>query len=96
MQKFSSTVRKHIGLAKFKIMSRHFTDILIDRYCKGYGIEIGPGSLPYGGRETTVYFDKYDYYVKKDFKLDIVSDAASIPRPDASFDYLALNIIPTR
>jgi len=72
----------------FKLVRKHITHMLISRYCKGNGIEIGPGSVPYGRRSNTIYLDKYKHFQHKPLKLDIVSDAANIPRPDNSFDFL--------
>lgn len=72
----------------FKLVRKHITPLLVSHYCKGNGIEIGPGSVPYGRRSNTIYLDKYEHFQHTPFKLDIVSDAATIPRPDQTFDFL--------
>lgn len=73
---------------KSRLIRKLFTKVLIYRYCKGNGIEIGPGNAPYGRRSNTLYLDKYEHFQSNSFKLDIVSDAATIPKPDHSFDFL--------
>lgn len=73
---------------RYRLFRKSFTRGLVSRYCKGKGIEVGPGSAPYGKRSNTIYLDKYEYYQSKFLKLDIVADAATIPRPDDTFDFL--------
>ena len=56
---------------------------LIDRYCKGLGVEIGPGESPYSKLQT-VYVDKFC----KSKGIDIVSaDADNLPFNDDHFDF---------
>ena len=60
---------------------------IVGNYCKGYGLEIGPGGYPRCDPERTVLLDKFPGRYGP-VKVDIVSDASSIPVDDSSFDYL--------
>ncbi len=61
---------------------------LLRRHCRGRGIEVGPGAGPYLRTPGLVLMDKYPRTGPGALPLDIVGDAAAIPRPDASFDFL--------
>ena len=59
------------GKLTHKLARRRFTRMLVARYCKGNGIEIGPGSVPYGKATNTIYLDKFEQFQHKPFKLDV-------------------------
>lgn len=61
---------------------------LIQRYCVGRGIEVGAGPNPYTDPSRTEYLDKHTDNAHGTRSADMVADAAGIPRPDGSFDYL--------
>ena len=61
---------------------------LVKQFCQGKGLEIGPGKLPYGDPRFTEYLDKHTDNKDGMPNPDIVADAYSIPRPDASFDFV--------
>ena len=61
---------------------------LVNVYCKGNGLEVGPGKIPYCNPETTETLDKFTDNGDATFRPDIISDASIIPRPDNHFDYV--------
>lgn len=69
------------------MVRKFFLRMLVDHYCQGRGLEIGPGSTPYGDPEHTEFLDRYDEH-ERDFSIDINADATSIPRPDGAYDYV--------
>ena len=60
---------------------------IVGNYCKGHGLEIGPGNNPRCDPERTVFLDKFPSRYDR-VKIDIISDASLIPLDDSSFDYL--------
>jgi len=64
------------------------TRIIIKKYCRGQGIEVGPGSNPYCNHANTIYADKFGRKDPKSPTPDIICDASSIPAEDNSFDFL--------
>ena len=56
---------------------------LIKHYCRGRGVEIGPGSAPYSRQPQTILIDKFP-----SIGVDIVGDIASIPLKDNSVDFI--------
>ena len=70
-----------------RMMRKYLLNILVDRYCTGRGLEIGPGNRPYGDRERTEFLDQYEHY-EKDFTLAMVAEATAIPRSDDVYDYV--------
>jgi SAM-dependent methyltransferase len=61
---------------------------LVERYCIGHGLEIGPGKSPYGPRNRTKFLDKHTSNKDGTPNPDVVADASSIPICDAQFDFL--------
>jgi SAM-dependent methyltransferase len=61
---------------------------LVRRYCTGSGIEIGAGKDPYGSPANTVFLDRHTDNAQGTAGAGIVADAAAIPRPDATFDFV--------
>ncbi len=61
---------------------------LVDRYCQGHGLEIGPGKHPYCGRENALYVDRYSDNKDGTPSPDIIADAAAIPLAAQSVDFL--------
>lgn len=57
-------------------------------YCRGSGIEIGPGSRPYGHPGNTVFLDKYPASGSGLLRPDIIGDAAHLPCASKTFDFL--------
>jgi SAM-dependent methyltransferase len=66
----------------------NFVEMLIERYCTGNGLEIGPGKYPYGPRNRTKYLDKHTSNKDGTPNPDIVADASNIPICNAQFDFL--------
>lgn len=69
-------------------LERNFIEILIERYCVGNGLEIGPGKHPYGPRARTKYLDKHTSNKDGTPNPDIIADASDIPVCNAQFDFL--------
>ena len=62
---------------------------IVGNYCKGQGLEIGPGDNPRCDPEPQRSFSMTNFpYKTSRVKIDIVSDAWTIPTADSSFDYL--------
>lgn len=61
---------------------------LIEKYCLGNGIEIGPGKKPYCDPARTVFLDKYTGNKDACVNPDVVSDASAIPFADGNFSFL--------
>jgi SAM-dependent methyltransferase len=61
---------------------------LIGRYCRGQGLEIGPGLSPYCDPKTTMFLEKHPQAANGYRSAQIVADANEIPVPDERFDYL--------
>ena len=61
---------------------------VVTGYCKGKGLEVGPGSRPYCPAERTDYLDRFPDREKGCVAPDIVADASDIPRPDACYDFV--------
>jgi len=66
----------------------HVIKPLIRKYCIGRGLEIGAGKYPYCDPKTTLFLDKYTDNKDGTPAPDIISDATTIPRADACFDYV--------
>ena len=73
---------------KYRFYMRYMIKILVTYYCKGEGIEIGPGDHPYCDPSTTLFLDKYNNQYPDGPKIDIQADASTIIKPDNTFDYL--------
>lgn len=61
---------------------------LIARYCIGKGLEIGPGKSPQCPPDRTEYLDKHTENADGTPNANIIAEADSIPRPDASYDFV--------
>jgi SAM-dependent methyltransferase len=61
---------------------------LVRAYCVGAGLEIGPGKLPYCDPRRTTFVDKHPEASDGMDNPDLVADAADLPLPDASQDYV--------
>ena len=61
---------------------------LIEQYCPGRGVEIGPGKHPYCNAARTVFLDKHTNNKDGTPSPDIVSDAWQVPVTDTQFDFL--------
>jgi SAM-dependent methyltransferase len=57
-------------------------------YCRGRGLEIGPGSRPYCPHDRTEYLDRFPDRAEGCVMPDIVADAQAIPRDDGSYDFV--------
>lgn len=63
------------------------TDHLVRTYCTGInGVEVGPGSRPYGPAGT-VLIDRYEDFGGANL-MDALGDAAHLPVADSALDYL--------
>lgn len=60
---------------------------LIRQYCKGVGVEIGPGQTPYTSGPNTSYLDKFPSRHSR-LTIERIRGAEKIPRPDDSLDYI--------
>lgn len=61
------------------------------QYCRGLGLEIGPGRFPYCPKPGAVYLDSHTDAKGLPYGTpspDIVARAGAIPRPDGTFDYV--------
>ena len=65
-----------------------FIETLVERYCIGKGLEIGPGKTPYGPKNRTISLDKHTSNKDATPRPDMVADASDIPIRDAQFDFL--------
>jgi SAM-dependent methyltransferase len=61
---------------------------VIRNHCLGEGLEIGPGRLPYCDRRTTTFVEKHPESLDGMLRPDIVADAADLPLPDGSQNYV--------
>lgn len=61
---------------------------LLNRYCQGAGVEIGPGVSPYGARDRTIMVERYAVRYGTSTVVDILADATELPLQDESVDYL--------
>lgn len=61
---------------------------LIDRYCLGQGLEIGPGKNPYCDRSNTKFLEKFPSETEGNIEIDMVADAFDIPECQDAFDFL--------
>lgn len=61
---------------------------LMERFCVGRGLEIGPGKSPRCDPATTIFLDRFTDNKDATPRPDIIADAAHIPVPDGSFDFL--------
>ena len=75
------------GTAESGLEPEFLVTCIVDNYCKGHGLEIGPGNYPRCDPQRTVFLDKFPS--EQDWvRVDIVSDATTIPLADNSFDYV--------
>jgi SAM-dependent methyltransferase len=83
-------VKRALGLAKAMVypprgsMTRYF----LKRYCRGKGLEVGPGKAPYSLRRETVYLDRFKVHAGRPARADVLADAGHVPFRDSSFDHL--------
>ena len=83
-------VTRALGLAKAMVypprgsMTRYF----LKRYCRGQGLEIGPGKAPYSLRDQTIYLDRFKIQAGGRINVDVLADAGQVPFRDSCFDYL--------
>jgi SAM-dependent methyltransferase len=61
---------------------------LVERFCVGRGLEIGPGNHPVCDRANTIFLDRFSNNPDACPHPDIVSDAARIPVRNGTFDFL--------
>jgi len=73
------------GLHVISYQSFKFNSLkgIIDNYCIGKGIEIGPGKFPYCNSKNTIFIDKFN-----NDSVQIISEAENLPLHDSSFDYI--------
>src|SRR4051812_13155753 len=64
-----------------------FTSVVIQKYCGGVGIEIGPGQHPYGP-PGTLMFDSLRDWLDKPMAIDAQALADTLPVADSSCDFL--------
>ena len=65
-----------------------FIHQLVRAYCRGAGLEIGPGKLPYCPRATTTFVEKHPEAYDGMPAPDLVADGAELPLPAESQDYV--------
>lgn len=65
-----------------------FIHQFVRAYCLGTGLEIGPGKLPYCDPRRTTFVDKHPEARNGMANPDLIADAADLPVPDASQDYV--------
>ena len=68
--------------------TRPFIHQLVRTYCTGTGLEIGPGKLPYCDPKRTLFVDKHPEAADGMADPDLIADAADLPAPDNSQDYV--------
>lgn len=81
---------KLIGAVKVcsNVFSRYLINrYLINRYCRGKGLEIGPGTVPYSRSLETVYVDKFLTH-RVSARKYVTADASSLPFKDNSFSFV--------
>jgi len=61
---------------------------LIQRFCVGYGLEVGAGKFPSCDQANTVFLDRFQGNKDATVAPDLVAEAAEIPVRDAAFDFL--------
>jgi SAM-dependent methyltransferase len=83
-----SGVKDRVGDALRALAPERLLPGLVQRYCVGRGLEVGAGPRPYTDPSRTEYLDKHTDNAHGTRGADVVGDAARIPRPDGSFDYL--------
>ncbi len=70
-----------------KLPKSHDITIMIQTYCEGQGLEIGPGSNPYCPIDRTTFVDKFEQY-DLGMKVQKIEDAWNLPFPDNHFDFV--------
>ena len=60
---------------------------LVSRYCRGKGLEIGPGTAPYSRSPKTVYVDRFLTRRASAHEF-VTADASSLPFKDKSFGFV--------
>jgi len=61
---------------------------MVDKFCTGFGLEIGPGSKSYTKVESTIYLDKYPTREKVGERTFLTADTIEIPIKENTFDYI--------
>lgn len=67
------------------------TSSLLDRYCNGWGCEIGPGGHPYTTARSSILVDKFmprDNPFGTPVRLDLLADAAALPLRSGGLEYV--------
>jgi SAM-dependent methyltransferase len=93
LARFRAAVPPSIVQSIFRLWARPmpaqpFVHQLVRAYCLGAGLEIGPGKLPYCDRKRTTFVDKHPDASDGMAAPDLIADAADLPLPDASQDYV--------
>lgn len=81
LSKFKDYGNRHLSK---ELLNMDTMKYLIDRYCKGKGLEIGPGSAPYCELEDTVYVDKF----YNDDRFLSVDASSGLPFDNNKFDFV--------
>ena len=61
---------------------------LLNRYCSGYGLEVGPGRRPICEPGKVKFLDKYPKRHPDSVAIDYACEAFEIPTADDTFDFL--------
>lgn len=63
------------------------THMALATYCRGRGVEVGPGIRPYGPTGT-IFVDRLHEWTGAVIQIDAISDAVALPFQSRSLDYL--------
>jgi len=65
-----------------------FTQKMVEKYCRGFGLEIGPGDTSYTKVGSTIYLDKYPTRDMVGERTFLTADTVRIPIKENTFDYI--------
>lgn len=71
-----------------KCLRHNMTAYLVEKFCQGKGIEIGPGWTPYCTERETIFIDRFDHRATQPQPLDILADAAQLPLLEATAQFI--------
>ncbi|SVE00910.1 uncharacterized protein METZ01_LOCUS453764, partial [marine metagenome] len=61
---------------------------MVEKYCRGFGLEIGPGDTSYTKVGSPIYLDKYPTLDKVGERTFLTADTVRIPIKENTFDYI--------
>ena len=65
-----------------------YTQKMVQKYCTGFGLEVGPGARSYTSLDSTIYLDKYPTLEKTHTRKFLIADALTIPVKTNTFDFI--------